>query len=550
VLDDSLVESARANLKLQSAAQLLYGMIKRDYMATDTAPLNLVDIYGSSGSNVFVQAGAGSDMQQISSLFTYEGYHDYFSKNLGEFIERAERDAWVLDDNPGLLSLPEKNQLRGDLRDLYFSDYSRTWERMLGSLEVVPFKNLAQASGVLNVASSSTSPIRRALEVTARNTSLVNAANAEMLGKAGELGAKVGAKVASRSRLGRLFNSVSDQSVSDLPAAAQINLPEQVIDDRFESLNEVTLPSAAGTAPLDPVLNILSQLYGQLDAISGGFGPDGGSLVKSEILMRLQTAAARQPEPLRGWLLGIALNIRSIMFGASRDQINREWQATVYPRCRAALNGRYPFVKGAQREVTLSDFGQLFAPGGTIDTFYIAQILPLTEVRGGRRQWKNVDGMGIGMPNAVLQLFQRAAAIKGMFFQGGGNRPSIAFKMKPVYLDANVDSVSVNLEGQDFTYRHGPQFQQPAQWPYPDSNGVVRLEFIDDSGNSLVRKFEGPWAWFRLLGESELKSKTGDIALVTFEHRGRRASWELHAQSVENPFLMSQLSRFHCPERL
>ena len=395
---------------------------------------------------------------------------------------------------------------------------------------------------VLDAASSPGSPLKRILEVTARNTTL---ASSGLLDKAGELGEKA----ASKSRLGRIFESFSDEPITD-----QLAKPEQVVDERFAPLNELTQVNGAGIIPLDSILTMLSQLYGQLDAVSGGFGQDALSLVKggggAEIIMRLQVEAARQPEPLRGWLLAFVQNTRSVTLANARQQINREWQATVYPECRAAINGRYPFSKDSDREVTLADFGRLFRPNGLLDSFYIDQLKPFTEVRGGRRRWKNVNGMGIGMPDSVLRLFQRAASITNMFFQGGGAKPEIPFKLKPVYLDANVNAVNLNLEGQNFSYRHGPQFLQSARWPNMESTGTVRLEFIDDSGNRLVRKFEGPWAWFRLLSESELKSKTGDIALVTFEHRGRRSTWELHAQSVENPFLMSQFGQFFCPERL
>ncbi|MEM9316455.1 MAG: type VI secretion IcmF C-terminal domain-containing protein, partial [Pseudomonadota bacterium] len=65
-----------------------------------------------------------------------------------------------------------------------------------------------------------------------------------------------------------------------------------------------------------------------------------------------------------------------------------------------------------------------------------------------------------------------------------------------------------------------------------------------------VRSYEGSWAWFRLLDASEVVSRTGDIAVASFEHRGRQSSWELHAQSVSNPFLAEQLASFQCRERL
>ncbi|MEO1082177.1 MAG: type VI secretion system membrane subunit TssM [Pseudomonadota bacterium] len=541
-LDTDLVEASRTNLRMAPRAELLYSIRKAEKLAADDEALTLASLYGREGGRLFEHTEDDPAAQRIPGMFTYDGYYGSFIRELDDILEWASRESWVLDAEPQPLTLPERTRMLDDIRGLYFEDYRQIWLRMLANLRIIEFDSLAHAANAADIASSSASPLRRVLEVTARNTTLIDP---RLRAGAGE----VADEVASRGRFGRLFDKLSSE-----PVAAQVQLAEQTVDDQFAQLNALTRPNEAGTTALASTLDLLAQVYAELDGLSGGFGTDIATMVSegggAASIKRLQAQAARHPLQLREWLQQFAYNTRRVSFATAREQINRDWRADVLPQCVAAVDGRYPFVGDATREATLMDFGRLFAPGGALDSFFSRHIEPLTEAQGGRLRWKSVDGVTIGMPTAVLDLFQDARAIRDMYFEGGGMQPSINFRLKPVYLDANVTTVNLSLEGQVFTYRHGPQFLQQAVWPKLDGDGQVTLEFVDNSGAPLVRSFEGSWAWFRLLDASDVVSRTGDIAVASFEHRGRQSSWELHAQSVSNPFLAEQLASFRCRERL
>ena len=156
----------------------------------------------------------------------------------------------------------------------------------------------------------------------------------------------------------------------------------------------------------------------------------------------------------------------------------------------------------------------------------------------------------LGISNEVLRQFQRADLIKKTFFQDGGPNPSVSFSLKPVYLDANVQSFLLDLEGQMFRYRHGPARLQQARWPAPNSTSQVRIIFEDTGGARVTRTREGPWAWFRILDQAQLESITSDKIRATFDVSGRKSTWEIHASSVVNPFMITQLQKFRCPGSL
>ena len=61
----------------------------------------------------------------------------------------------------------------------------------------------------------------------------------------------------------------------------------------------------------------------------------------------------------------------------------------------------------------------------------------------------------------------------------------------------------------------------------------------------------GPWAWLRMLDKAQVEPTAhGERYKVTFDLDGRKASLEMSASSVVNPFKRSTLEQFRCPERL
>ena len=77
----------------------------------------------------------------------------------------------------------------------------------------------------------------------------------------------------------------------------------------------------------------------------------------------------------------------------------------------------------------------------------------------------------------------------------------------------------------------------------------MRLTFVPvDGGTPVIRTKEGAWAWFRLLHEAQLVAQgRPDLYAVTFSAGPHSASFELLADSVDNPFDLGLFQRFHCP---
>jgi type VI secretion system protein ImpL len=543
-LDKEIIESARIGLRQVPLAQLIYGRTKRDYIAGDKSPFRVIDALGVAGNKVFERADGALNKDTIPGLFTYNGYHDYFRKQVDTVARQASNENWVLDPQRKHLTDPEVKQLQSDMQQLYFADYVSSWRKMLNDLSIVRFRNIRHASEVLETLSGPVSPLRSLLQAVARNTELDKSSG--LLAKAQ---GKVGEALSTKSRLARFLQSDTDKVA--VPALAN---PASVVTQQFSSLDGlVAAPEGGGAAPVEQLIALLSQLYGQMDEMGAGMGNDIINVAQGaggETIRRIQVEAARQPEPVKSWLQQIANNSRTVTMGGARARINDEWQSSAGPACRTAVTGRYPFSRDSNNEITLADFGKLFAPGGLIDSFFKDNLKSFVDESRSTWRWKPVGNATLGIPDSILRQFQRADEIKKTFFQAGGNLPSVSFGLKPVYLDANVKSFLLDLEGQKFIYRHGPTRLQQANWPAQDSTSQVRIVFEDASGSQLTRSRDGPWAWFRMLDQAKLESVSSDKIRVTFDVSGRKSTWDIHASSVVNPFRVSQLQNFRCPGSL
>lgn len=153
-------------------------------------------------------------------------------------------------------------------------------------------------------------------------------------------------------------------------------------------------------------------------------------------------------------------------------------------------------------------------------------------------------------PQSLAQ-FRHAAWIRSVYFQDGGQQPSLHFVMKPVSLSADASQFLLEVDGQNIEYRHGPAIPRRMSWPGTQGAERARVVFDRLSGGTFSTTRDGPWGWFRLLDEARLKTvHSGDRLRVTFKVSDLQATYELQAASVANPFADRDRTRFTCPARL
>jgi len=526
-LDERLVRTVRNNLERISVAELIYGRLKRQAIAEDNSAFRVTDAVGPAAEVVFVRASGVSLEEGIPGLFTYQGFYKSYQEESRRLVEQIRKEDWVLGDEQDKVNTAELQRLEQDIRRLYIADYIRNWEGLLSDLKMVSFRDVRHGTEVLEVLSGPASPIIGLLEAVDHNTSL----NRLPAGAQNVV-----------EQAGKMAREKSRVDSADLPGSP--------VERRFEPLNRLVQIKNNRSPPVDKLIRLLSELYGQLTVIADGYGGTttgmaGGGLQGT--LQRLRSEGARQPEPVKGWMRQLVDNTKMVSIGSAREQLNATWTSTLRPACEKALNNRYPFVKDGRLEVTLNDFGRFFGPGGELDRFFQEHLEPLVDTSQSTWQWRSDGGDSGSLSSAALQQMQAAAAIRETFFQDGGSNPLVHFALKPVYLDAQVTQFLLNLEGQRFVYRHGPAKFTDARWPGTSGSTQVRIVFEGSDGVQSSQTEEGPWAWFRILDQAEKQITSPELFIATFAVDGRKAKYQVRASSVVNPFVMQDLQTFQCP---
>ena len=146
-----------------------------------------------------------------------------------------------------------------------------------------------------------------------------------------------------------------------------------------------------------------------------------------------------------------------------------------------------------------------------------------------------------------MTQLRRADRIRRAFFASGTPDPSISFGLSPVYLDANVRRVSIEVDQEAFQYRHGPARVFPVKWPAQTGvESAVRFEFKDDSAEAIAQTIRGQWSLFRFLDQTKRTSVSSENINFTLEYKGRKTIWQIKSQGIENPFAKDVFANFSC----
>jgi type VI secretion system protein ImpL len=548
-LNELLIAEARQILN----ARPLYAQIYADWETEAKQVLGhshdfrLQDVVPPHSDQVFTTAnGEALKTVTIPGLYTYHGYHEFFEKKgLDDVKTAALRKNWVL-NNYAADQESDFRRLYDDLQKHYFDQYEKLWRGLLDNLKIKRAGGISEAIKILDILSGSETPLRPLLEAVEKNTTLTGAPAKDTSGTDSE-----------QADFRTKATSITDWALqSD-------NAPNYALklEEAFEDINYLVRSNGASPSPLDNVLTNLNEVRDFMMQMSGAAKSDERALEMamermgrggaSDSIKGAQIEFARQPEPFKSWFSSLTSSGWKFTLASAKSELNTIWKTDVLAPYTAGLQGRYPLYKNSQHEATLTDFSRFFMPNGIIDQFFENHLKPFVDRT--RSKWRPVamDNQNLGLSGEVLRQFQYAAKIRDIFFSAGGPTPSVQFELKPVSLDENIATFRINLEGQTAEYRHGPTRPTKFLWPGPQTNAGVRLIFQTLEGREISQSEEGPWAWLKTLDKATVESTNlPDRFIVTFHASGYKARYELRASSVYNPFRLTELQNFRCPEAL
>jgi type VI secretion system protein ImpL len=546
--DAQLIEQLRQRLAALPLPQRVYSRLKRQGVGADIPEFRISQVAGPAAPLVIERASGAPLTQGVPGLFTYDGYHKAFVKEAEKVTRQlAEEESWVMgitDRQQSRFTDPQAlRRMSDEVRRLYLDDYARVWEKFVGDIRLVRPTSLQKSIEIARVLSASDSPMPALVKAMSRETTL-----GEKPEEAKTVVDKATDKVKESQK--ELLKMFGGPETAGAPTAQGPKL-ESIVDDRFDGLRRMARSPAQGQpAPVDASIALINELYTLLTATETAV-KSGAAPPQSDVPTKIKAEAARMPEPLRSMLQTLSTSGSAQALGATRSNISASLSASLGDYCPKAINGRYPFVRTSAQEVTQEDFSRLFSPGGVIDEFFQKNLAQYVDTSTKPWSFKKVGDASMGDSGTLVQ-FQRAAAIRDVFFRGGGKGASLRLDFKPLEMDASINQFILDVDGQLVKYSHGPQVPQSVQWPGPKGSTQVRVQIQPpSSAGASGMVFDGPWALFRMFDRLQMEN-TGlpERFKVVFNIEGRKATFEVTASSVQNPFRFKELEQFHCPGRL
>ena len=564
-VSEAVLSGARAVLREAGPARRGYALLRRRVEAAQPAPWRVADHGGPEVARAFLRPSGAKLTDGIPGLYTQPAFVKTVLPELPKVARAIQDSAWLLDESPGQ---EPTGPLEAEILTLYLRDYAARWDGLLDDLALVKAADLRQVADLVNLLSGRSSPLRLLLQSVAEQTALTRLPK---LPDAVPGASAVTSAVASGAEAPAAA-ALQQVALSTGPLAQAA----QIVDGHFRLLNDF---ATGNPSRLDDLAKALETAYADLNRLIASRNQRQSMLdaaaTGSEAFVRLTGDAASMPYPVKGWVEQLAKGQSAATLENARVQLNAEWQSTVLPWCRRALDGRYPFVRGAAAEVALDDFVRMFAPGGQIDGFFRNRLSPYVDTSGTAWRWQRVDGVDLGIPPSVLVPFQQAARIRDAFFPDGGKEPRSRFDVKATAIDPAVEQVGLTVDGQSVAFRKDSPQAFQVQWPGAAGARQVLVSFTaaappatSPAGSppaaspaaapptpptplpTTVSR-DGPWAFLRMVeGAGLRRTRDPNRFLFALSDGQHPVTFELRAGSALNPLTLDDLKDFRCPAQL
>ncbi len=440
------------------------------------------------------------------------------------------------------------DDLKTNVLRIYFNANRMQWAVLLSDLTILPAPDLIQAAEIVRILASNDNPLRTLATAIADATNLDPqqfAAPETPINPA----PKEGATDEAQRRLAEEKAKAESARVEALQLLTD-GFETNMLDPYAALRKSLQAPEGQKSefADLSPILEELSLQLSRA-AINAGdvntiFGVESKLVSANQMLV---TQAQRLPEPVSIWIGRLATDIARLTANGARQSMSAMWQASAARVCKAGIEGRYPFNPNGVNDVAINDFIRMFGPSGEFATFFQLHLKPFVDVSQSPWRLTGMNGAE-AIPSDALIQFENAQEIQTAFFSKGGNELSLDLDITPADLDSNSTSVSLDINGKNITYDHGPPQTQSFQWP-GEGNREARIAF-NPPGPGTTKKTNGPWAMFRLFDMAQKNVSSADQFTAIFRIGSRRASFDIRVGSVLNPFALNAIRSFKCPEGL
>jgi type VI secretion system protein ImpL len=489
----------------------------------------------------------------FSGIYTSDAWGSYVNNRIKALTTTASEGDWVLgldtafNDANDVADLADK--LQRNMRRLYFSDYAKHWQSLVGSSAIAKqqelsgniraVKSLADANGVMV-------SLFKSLE---KNLTLTEVS---------EVSAVVDSEVDEASGL-----------ASKLPAIPVIPTFAALSKDLFYLLKDSD--DSGQSDFLEAYLYEIQPLAEELDTIAvasdidkesrqyaaGVLSGNSGNKKLYSAWINVNNLLAEQPEESRNLVSKLTTtplsSVWSGMVEASERSLQAMWQEEVYRTYNASLRGRFPFsAKGS--DATVRDVNSFFKPdSGLLWEFVETELKPFVQVRSGNWKVRTWLGIGLSFDDALFSGVNSAnSVVNGLFDEY--DLVGMRYWVSPVPSPGVSESV-LEVDSNVYRYRNEPEEWREFNWALDNSQFAQIQVQLNGGAGFADLSFDGPWAFLKLLNQSQIEHSNGTQFNVAWPMRmpdGKRvlAQYKVRADRSGSILNQTMLQKFYLPKNL
>jgi type VI secretion system protein ImpL len=492
---------------------------------------------------------------EVQAAFTRDGWA-FAEKAIKDPNQAALGEPCVLGTTGAVKQLMAGAQVEADLTNLYVADYIRRWKEFITSTSVVSFRGIPDAAKKLQMLADNRSPLLAAVFMVSDNTNFPAAA-----APAASLAQKAVAGAASSGALSRVAPGASraaanaKQVADALPAAAPMATPAD-ITRVFQPAREVVSPTNRDRLIDEPnrqYMNALADLQRSMERLDttnpdislheqARRAYDSGMDAVRQISQKFNISGSEGMDNEFKRLLESPLKEASRFIITDPSKANRDKAAGAARQfCGkfGALERKFPFNPQSDTDATAEEVAAIFAPGSGAFAQMTTQ-LGKSMVKQGK-VWALAPDAEAKLTPDFIRFVNRLSAIQEALF-GDGQAMRMRYSLKPV-LNANIQSVSLNIDGVSSTAT-GAQ-SQAKQFTWPGPAGSQNVDVRVRSGAAIpFASYQGVWGLFRLMQDADPRpagSKTIEVSKV---RQGRGTPQQVMDQNDKPIVLRLEITEF------
>lgn len=498
--DNDLINQAQTNLRNMPVADLAYLQLESKYPTTEVP---ILPQYKDTNLLNFT-------VKTIKPFYSADNFNVIYNHDIPNAINKLKKGNWILGTKHGIPIGDEQKKILIDaVRKLYLQKYTTQWRTILSGISLDEPTSLTQAQEKIQLLSDPKSLLFQVLKFVFAQATIDN------------------------------YLTKTPITEKDFVAINEL-LAEK---GNFQQLKNILDSLSQYLKTISNSPNVLKASY---DATVLRFQTKGDN----DALTAIFAAAPNFPQPFASWLNSLGHGSWKVLLSNTRNYLNGIWTGLIYPDYSQFIAGRYPIVKDSKNDITLDHFTKFFGVDGSIENFFKTYLQNFVNIAGNYWTWSELNGERLQIPQETLEMFLRASIIQQMFFSENKTFPSSKFILTSLFLSSNVNAFVLNMNGQTMIIHPNEKLSQSFVWPRNDGNFVTIQFSVSESASPTITT-SGPWAWYRLLDQSNLQhSSDPRSSTLTFQIGNYIASFQLTTENMVNPFIPGIVTKFSLPEKL